>query len=150
MFEVFWLTQVSCYKKANSCLWSLEIFNNGGFLFVLQCFCRAIIFNCSCCSFLFNMSKVLGITSAHSVAFVDPEAAVPGHGLKSEVLPWILPPRSKHSPINRVQGEAGQQQNDRHLYYKPQTLQQRPSVSLPHTCPLNPISQCQSLWVQLA
>lgn len=30
------------------------------------------------------------------------------------------PTRGKHVPINRAERETGQQQNDRHLYYKPQ------------------------------
>lgn len=58
----------------------------------------------------------------------------------------MLPPWSNIS-INRAQGEAGQQQNDRHLYYKPQTLQQRPGIAVTNTHPANPTSQ--SLWLLL-
>lgn len=39
------------------------------------------------CNFLFNLSEDFGIPSAHSLVYVDPEAAVSGHDSKSEGLP---------------------------------------------------------------
>lgn len=53
---------------------------------------------------------------------------------------------SKPAPINRAQGKAGQLQNDRHLYYKPQILCSRGPVccaahtpSIPHIIMSKPV-----------
>lgn len=71
----------------------------------------------------------LGITSSHSVAFVDPEVVVGSQRSSVE-----LSHPSKQAPINRPQGDAGKLQNVWRPYYKPGVLCSRgPARSAAHT-----------------
>ena len=114
---------------------------NNQYLAVFFLFCNALLlepkfFILIVVFFHLTRQKFWGSPHQHCCFFFFFLSPAVARGLRSS--PWILPPWSKHTPINRAEGDAGQQQNDRHLYYKPQTLCSRGPVLLSHTTPSKP------------